>query len=181
MKSPDLAKKIKDLRTRKGLSQEQLADKAGLSLRTVQRIENGGSVPRGDILKRLALPLDISENELINQKTNKGSDILAILNLSQFSFIIFPLLGFIIPLAIWLFKKDKVEDIDQLAKAIINFQITWAIAFFLLIFTTFLFIGLSMFVIWCMYLFNIVIIITNTIKFRRNGQADYKPSFAFLK
>ena len=86
-----------------------------------------------------------------------------------------------VPLAIWLFKKDKVEGIDQLAKAIINFQITWAIAVFLLVFTTFLFIGLSMFVIWCMYLFNIVIIITNTIKFRRNGNVDYKPSFAFLK
>jgi transcriptional regulator with XRE-family HTH domain len=41
MKNKILAKKGKELRKRKGYSQEELAEKSGLSLRTVQRIENG--------------------------------------------------------------------------------------------------------------------------------------------
>lgn len=41
MKNKILAKKVKELRKRKGYSQEELAEKSGLSLRTVQRIENG--------------------------------------------------------------------------------------------------------------------------------------------
>jgi transcriptional regulator with XRE-family HTH domain len=48
-------KKVKDLRTKQGLSQEELAEKTGLSLRTIQRIENGESIPRGDTLKRLSV------------------------------------------------------------------------------------------------------------------------------
>lgn len=41
MKNKELAQKIKSLRNRKGFSQEELAEKTGLSLRTIQRIENG--------------------------------------------------------------------------------------------------------------------------------------------
>ena len=52
--------KIKDLRKRRGLSQEELAEKSGLSLRTIQRIENGETDPRGDSLRRLAAALETS-------------------------------------------------------------------------------------------------------------------------
>ena len=41
MSKQNLAKNIRELRTRKGLSQELLAEKSKVSLRTVQRIENG--------------------------------------------------------------------------------------------------------------------------------------------
>ena len=51
MKNLELSKKIKELRTRKGLSQEELSEEAGLSLRTIQRIENGETEPRSDSLK----------------------------------------------------------------------------------------------------------------------------------
>ncbi len=47
MERSDLAKRVKELRTKKGLSQEQLAEASGLSLRTIQRIENGETLPRG--------------------------------------------------------------------------------------------------------------------------------------
>ena len=41
MKNKGLEKRVKELRNRKGMSQELLAEKSGLSLRTIQRIENG--------------------------------------------------------------------------------------------------------------------------------------------
>jgi transcriptional regulator with XRE-family HTH domain len=48
----NLAERVKELRNRKGISQELLAEQSGLSLRTIQRIENNETVPRGETLKR---------------------------------------------------------------------------------------------------------------------------------
>jgi transcriptional regulator with XRE-family HTH domain len=46
------------------LSQDDLAKNSGLSLRTVQRVENGETIPTAETLKRLALVLDVAPNEL---------------------------------------------------------------------------------------------------------------------
>lgn len=64
MENQNLAQKVKELRKRKALSQEDLAKNAGLSLRTVQRVENGDTIPTAETLKRLAIVLDVEPNEL---------------------------------------------------------------------------------------------------------------------
>lgn len=64
MENQNLAKKVKELRKIKSLSQDELAKKAGLSLRTVQRVENEDTIPSAETLKRLALVLDVAPNEL---------------------------------------------------------------------------------------------------------------------
>ena len=56
MNKNNLAIRLKELRNRKGMSQEALAEESGLSLRTIQRIENGDTNPTGDSLKRLSNP-----------------------------------------------------------------------------------------------------------------------------
>ncbi|MEQ8556168.1 MAG: helix-turn-helix transcriptional regulator [Cyclobacteriaceae bacterium] len=56
----EFSEAIRKLRIEKDLSQEGLSEHAGLSLRTIQRLENGESEPRGDTLKRLADALDKS-------------------------------------------------------------------------------------------------------------------------
>ena len=58
--------KIKELRESKGLSQEELCENSGISLRTIQRIENGESVPRGSTLKTIASSLNVSPDFLIS-------------------------------------------------------------------------------------------------------------------
>ncbi len=58
--------KIKELREQNGLSQEELSETSGISLRTIQRIENGESVPRGSTLKTIATSLNVSSDLLIN-------------------------------------------------------------------------------------------------------------------
>uniref|UniRef100_UPI00321663EE helix-turn-helix domain-containing protein n=1 Tax=uncultured Draconibacterium sp. TaxID=1573823 RepID=UPI00321663EE len=63
--------KIKELRERKGLSQEELCENSGVSLRTIQRIENGESVPRGSTLKNIATSLNVSSDLLINTPVEK--------------------------------------------------------------------------------------------------------------
>ncbi len=64
MENQNLAQKVKELRKRKALSQDDVAKDSGLSLRTVQRVENGDTIPTAETLKRLAAVLDVAPNEL---------------------------------------------------------------------------------------------------------------------
>ncbi len=71
MENQKLFLQVKELRKRKGLSQEILAKKSGLSLRTVQRVENGETEPTGETLKRISAVLDVALNKLIDWNNNK--------------------------------------------------------------------------------------------------------------
>lgn len=66
MENNNLSQRVKELRKEKGLSQEGLAKTAGLSLRTIQRVENQETEPTGDTLKRIATALDSTPAELLN-------------------------------------------------------------------------------------------------------------------
>jgi len=200
MKNNQLANRIKNLRIRKGLSQEELAEVSGLSLRTIQRIENGETEPRGDSLKRLATAFEVSPDEILDWDIYEDKGLLIGLNLSALSFIVFPLLGILVPLIIWVSKKDKVRNINGIAKSILNFQITWVMVLFgwyILMISGFMFrlkfmhlvsaglitngIFLNLFVIVFLYAFNILLVLVNT--FRINNQKDVKffPKIGFIR
>lgn len=176
-----MSKRVKEIRTKRGISQEKLAEISGLSLRTIQRIENNETVPRGDTLIRIANSLKVSPEELINSKIIEDINFLVLLNLSQLGFILFPFLGIIIPLILWLLKKDKIKNVDELGKTILNFQITWTLLFFIILFLFFPFIGLPLFLILIMYLFNAIMIIMNTISLSKTNVVKYRLSYSFLK
>ena len=55
---------IKEKRKSKHLTQEQMSEKLGISLRQYVRIDNEQAFPRRDILKRLIVELDLSEEEI---------------------------------------------------------------------------------------------------------------------
>ncbi|MBC7912951.1 MAG: helix-turn-helix domain-containing protein [Pyrinomonadaceae bacterium] len=194
MKNTELAKKIKELRTSKGLSQDELAQSCGLSLRTIQRIENGETEPRGDSLRRLAVALNTSPDELIDWSESEDNRFLAALNLSALSYIAFPILGIIIPLAIWILKKDKIKGLDYTGKKLLNFQISWSI----LLFTVYLIIFSSVFgsfrlartlggmegiviSIVGLYVFNGILIVINTIRSLQSKKVFYQPAIPFLR
>lgn len=58
---------IKKLRTKKGLSQGQLAEKANLSIRTIQRVESGNDVSIST-LSLIAGALDVEVSELFDEE-----------------------------------------------------------------------------------------------------------------
>lgn len=191
MKNKELAKKIKELRQRKGFSQDELSDKSGLSLRTVQRIENGESEPLGDSLKRLAAAFDVTPDEITDWQIKEDPGYLMLLNLSALSFIIFPLLGIIIPMAMWVMKKDKVKNVDYVGKALLNFQITWNIFLFfiLIIMLMKLFFNEGLWIsVWTfmlipvgLYFYNVLLIIINAVRSANNKKVVYIPTFKILK
>lgn len=57
--------RIRDLRDRLGLSQQDLADRAGISHKQLWRYENDESVPSADVLARLAREFDVTMEYLI--------------------------------------------------------------------------------------------------------------------
>ncbi|OUR93907.1 hypothetical protein A9Q87_04140 [Flavobacteriales bacterium 34_180_T64] len=65
MNPKSLAKRLKELRSLRGMSQEFLAEESRVGLRTIQRIENEESEPTGETIKRLATALGVEINELI--------------------------------------------------------------------------------------------------------------------
>lgn len=190
MKNKDLAKRVKELRRRNGISQELLAENSGLSLRTVQRIENGETQPTGDSIKRLSSALNVTPNELIDWQIIEDNNVLLLLNLSQLGFIAFPLLGILIPLIIWTSKKDKIKDVDQVGKSILNFQISWTLLLFFIAIGIFIIAKLELslnisfasilLAISTMYLVNFIVVIFNTLRYHNGKSIIYKPAFSFL-
>ena len=64
---PDnFAQRLKTLRKKAGLTQEQLAETISLSLKTIQRWEKGERQPRIEEIKSLAKALNVLENDLLN-------------------------------------------------------------------------------------------------------------------
>lgn len=191
-----LANKIKELRSRKGMSQELLAEESKLSLRTIQRIENNETIPRGDSLKKLAIALGTSPDEIVDWKIQEDKSFLIFMSISSLGFLFFPLLGIIIPLTMWVLKKDKLKGANKLGKAILNFQITWTIVLFLyyiLFFTGTLQLMIKnlqvdlnkiylLFVpLILLYAYNITITIYNSTRLSKDKTLFYRPAIPFLK
>ncbi|WBL20938.1 helix-turn-helix domain-containing protein [Zunongwangia sp. HRR-M8] len=143
MENQNLSSRIKNFRIQKGFSQEALAEHSGLSVRTIQRMENNDSMPNADSLKKVAEALKIPIEKL-SKNTKSLSDLqyLKALNLSALSslifvfwfgttFPVFLILSCFIPAIMWVWKKDQIEGIDALSKKIINIQLTWTIFAFL--------------------------------------------------
>ncbi|MFS4482468.1 helix-turn-helix domain-containing protein [Hyunsoonleella sp. 2307UL5-6] len=61
----EIGKRIKEIRLKKGLSQEELAEASKVNLRTIQRIENNETKPREKTLQLIfnALEIEIIERE----------------------------------------------------------------------------------------------------------------------
>ena len=112
----DLGSLITKFRKVKGLSQETLAEDAGISLRTLQRIEKEGSNPHGDTLKKLAEVLDVSIDELLDRFLAINYNYIRGMHYSALTFILLPLGNIILPVIFWIGKKDKIKDLSIYAR-----------------------------------------------------------------
>ena len=69
-----IGKFIYDCRKKKGLTQEDLAEKLGVTSKSISRWENGNTMPDYSLLKDLCSELDINVNELLSGEKIKESD-----------------------------------------------------------------------------------------------------------
>lgn len=116
--------KVKILREQKNLTQTELAEKSGLSLRTIQRIESGQSL-KGFTLKAIAQTLEIEpENLFSKEEENFQIDRAKLINLSALSGLIIPFGGIIFPAILTYRTQDSVNR--ELGKSVIGVQIILA-------------------------------------------------------
>jgi len=123
---------IKEERKKLGYTQQDLAEKAGLSLRTIQRVESGESAPKGYTLTKLAEIFEVSTSALLEKflplERIEPSDKLALkfINLSVLAFFIIPFGNIFMTILMWRRKRTSVL-VDKMGRRIINFQIIWSL------------------------------------------------------
>lgn len=177
--------KLSKYREKLNLTQDELAEKAGISVRTIQRIESGAK-PKGHTLRTLSEVLNIPESDLRENKSEAQSidfQLVKIINLSSLLGIVLPPINILLPLLIM--KRKKV--VNKLTKQIISIQILWTIiAFTCFILSPFvrkwfdLSNQLTLVIIILSVLINLYIIVRNTIGIDKNQKLSICLNFTFL-
>lgn len=186
--------KLKSLRELQNLTQEELAEKSGVSVRTIQRIETGKE-PRGYSLRILAKALEVAESDLQNQEIERGTTAiiqektketllinyaaLKLINLSTIPFIVLPPFNIIIPLILMVTMKQK----NTFTKQLISVQILWTImAPIVFMLGIFLKLGhqFTLILMILIALSNVFIILRNAFEIDRNKKLRYKLNFSLL-
>ena len=123
---------------------------------------------------------------MIDWTIKEDKSILTVLNLSQLTFLAFPLLGILVPMAIWIMQKDKVAEVHKLGKSILNFQLSWAITFYSfsgpVLYLKIPYMQAEIFLIGTaiLYAFNVILILLNSIFIVKGNRIFYEPSVKFL-
>lgn len=141
-----LNERISKARKEKGFTQEELADLAQVTVRTIQRVEYGESVPRSYTLKAIAKALDLPYEMLTVEVGEPSADkqlpaeevahFLNMVNLSCFVYLIIPWVHFLVPHLLLKRKKNIGKDAIALGRKIVRQQIYWVVLFQLLMFLT---------------------------------------------
>ncbi|MBC8300216.1 MAG: helix-turn-helix domain-containing protein [Pelagibacterales bacterium] len=179
--------KLLKYREKLNLTQEELAEKSGVSTRTIQRIEKG-TEPKGHTLKVLAKTLGVSEDKLKENisepKTeNINYQLTKKINLSSIFGVVFPPFNILLPFLIMKYKKQ----VNEVNKQIISVQVLYTIIAFIVI-------GLSLFIpkwfgitrqlflisLISFPIINLFIIVRNTIELDKNQKLYIKLNFSFL-
>ena len=109
----------------------------------------------------------------------ENRQLLVFTHLSQLLDFVTGIGGFIVPLLLWLVKKDEVFDMDRHGKAILNFRISMFL--YLLICIPFdLLFGLGLLGFIVIGLFYIIFPIINAVRASNNQQPNYPLSIKFL-
>ncbi|MBT5288910.1 MAG: DUF4870 domain-containing protein [Flavobacterium sp.] len=109
----------------------------------------------------------------------ENRQLLVFTHLSQLLDFVTGIGGFIVPLIIWLVKKDEIFDMDRHGKAIINFRISMFLYLLICIPFVLLF-GLGLLGFIVIGLFYIIFPIINAVRASNNQQPNYPLSIKFL-
>ena len=176
-----ILKIIKNKREQLGFTQVELANKSGLSLRTIQRLESSNKEPKGHSLTVLSNVFDIKPSALLDQFKNitqtKETETTSIrlINLSVLSFLGLPFGNIILPFILW--KKHRSSMfVDELGRRIINSQIIFSVVLSILLCLS-PFISRTLFsnrpiiliVLFVAYAINIAIVCHTAIKLQRHN------------
>lgn len=105
---------------------------------------------------------------------------LVLTHLSQLLDLVSGFGGFIVPLVIWIVNKDKIYDMDEHGKAILNFQISLFI-YAIICIPLILLLGLGLLGLILIGLAGLIFPIINAIKANNGEMPNYPLSLEFFK
>jgi uncharacterized Tic20 family protein len=111
-------------------------------------------------------------------KENK--QLLVLTHLSQLLDFVSGIGGFIVPLILWLVKKDEIYGMNEHGKAILNFRISMFIYLLICIPAVFL-LGLGIVGFIVIGIFYVIFPIINAVKASNNETPSYPMSIQFIK
>ena len=123
--------KIVEIRKRKGLTQERLSDLSKINLRTLQRIEKGTTEPRSETLSNICSVLEVQMEDLLDYGKLDDTKFLQYFHLSVLTCLFFPLGSVLLPMILWLTKRDLIIGLEEQGRNVLNYQILWTILFYL--------------------------------------------------
>ncbi|MBC8884084.1 helix-turn-helix transcriptional regulator [Flavobacterium piscinae] len=179
--------KVQFLRNKLNYTQQELAEKTGLSLRTIQRIESGQK-PQGHTLKVLLKALEIEDLDELNSDSKIVIDEydynnLKLINLIAIVGIVLPPINIILPIIL----KKKYKENHNMSKQIITLQIIWTImSFIIFMLCSFIknWFNLSskfiLIVMITLVLSNVIIILTNNYFIDQKQKLFFKLNFNVL-
>lgn len=196
MHSQSLSKNLLYYRKLKGMSQEKLAESSGVTVRTIQRIERGEVNSHMHTLKQLAEALEVPVQELLPIENPKEEAIqtkwLLLIHSTPLLGAILPLTNFLVPLFIWIHKREDNPVYDRHGRAVINFQLTISLLILLslglLLLRPLLHLNMgngSFFTAVMLYLgllvFNVLCIVVNIFTVLSSGRFYYPLAIPFFK
>jgi len=110
----------------------------------------------------------------------ENRQLLVLTHLSQLLDFVTGIGGFLVPLIIWLIKKDEVFDMDRHGKAILNFRISMFI-YLLICVPAILLFGLGILGFIVIGIFYLIFPIINALRASNNQPPNYPLSIQFLK
>ena len=110
---------------------------------------------------------------------NENKQLLVLTHLSQLLDFVSGIGGFIVPLVLWLTKKDEIINMDTNGKAILNFRISMFI-YVLLCVPLILFFGLGILGFIVLGIFYLIYPIINAIKASNNEAPSYPFTIQFI-
>lgn len=184
---------LKKIREERNITQEELAEKSGISVRTIQRIE-AGAEPKGYTLKTLAANLNVSQKDLLIEEISKeeitietvvtidkdvNAGLIKMINLSSLPFSWFPVVNFLPPLLMMILTKEK----SQIVKQIVSLQIFLAIIspiIFMIVAILKLGSPSVMITMILLVLANVYIILRNAYEIDKRAKLFYKLNFSII-
>ena len=109
----------------------------------------------------------------------ENRQLLVLTHLSQLLDLVTGIGGFLVPLIIWLIKKDEVFDMDRHGKAILNFRISMFI-YILICVPAILLFGLGILGFIVIGIFYLIFPIINALRASNNQPPNYPLSIQFL-
>ncbi|TXD50289.1 MULTISPECIES: DUF4870 domain-containing protein [unclassified Polaribacter] len=110
----------------------------------------------------------------------EDKQLLVLTHLSQLLDFVTGIGGFIVPLILWLTKKDDIVGMDLHGKAIINFRISMFV-YILICIPLILLLGLGVIGLIAIAIFYLIFPIINAIKASNNEAPKYPFSIKFIR